>query len=213
MVLFFLRKSPTLDAVARHASLVREGAGCLRRLVTEWRSMSSCAEDLRYIEEEADRIVHEISNETERTFLLPLDKEDIHEFIHALDDILDNLEEAVHRMSIYDLPEAHPALADVARLIMAATREIADGVALVRDRAFAAERLSACIRTIHELENQGDRLHREFLAKNLGKDTPNRFDDFVVLLKWKEVFQLLEDTLDRCEDIGMIFARIRLKYS
>jgi hypothetical protein len=143
---------------------------------------------------------------------LPLDKEDLSRLTESLDDVIDLVEQAANRLKIFGIPDTNPDLQAFASLIVQAAEQIHKGVLLIVDRKMQSEEYVGCLAKLEHLENEGDRLHRRLLEKLMGPN-PSDFDgDLLKLIKWKEIFQTLEDTLDRCEDIAVIFSRLKTKY-
>jgi len=169
---------------------------------------------LQTLEREADELVRRITDDIEKTFVLPLDKEDIADLTESLDDVVDNLEEAVNRLNIYNISKGNDALGDFSELIKQAAVQIHEGILMIKERRIASDDFASCGKMLHDLESQGDKLHRKVLENLMA----GRFsflingNDCLSILKWKEIFQTLEDTLDKCDDIGKLFARLRIKY-
>jgi uncharacterized protein Yka (UPF0111/DUF47 family) len=83
---------------------------------------------------------------------------------------------------------------------------------MIKDRKMESTEYDACCKSLHDLESEGDRLHREVLEKLLGEGSDDFGKDPLSIIKWKEIFQTLENMLDKCEDISVVFSRLRIKY-
>ena len=158
-------------------------------------------------EQDGDMLTHDIMKELNKTFLTPIDREDIHALASRIDDVLDLLWAATDRMVVYkiDKPtsEAISIVEDLqmtAEILKKALRELR-----AKDYVHVQEH---CIE-INRLENRIDRKYRDALGKLVNSSG----GDAVYIIKWKDIYQLLEDASDRCEDIANILETIVLKYA
>jgi hypothetical protein len=102
---------------------------------------------------------------------------------------------------------------DFSLLISRSARKVHEGILMVRERKLTSENFASCIKSLHEFENQGDKLHRKVLEDMIGKCSPDYGGENILsIIKWKEVFQTLEHTLDICEDFAAFFGILRIKY-
>lgn len=162
------------------------------------------ATEINNLEHKGDEIIHEIFTRLNQTFITPLDPEDIHALSSKLDDVMDGIEDAVHRMVAYKLnpiPETVIALVEVIHSC---------GIVLVK--AFQAleknEKLMVHCIEINRLENEADRLVRSAVADLFDKEK-----DPILLIKLKEVYEFLEATTDRCEDVADVLQNVVVKNS
>jgi predicted phosphate transport protein (TIGR00153 family) len=212
--MFFPRKSKIFDELLKQSSIVKEAAQVFQKITLDWKQLKGGSSALQMLERRADELVHTITDDIEKTFILPLDKEDIAELTESLDDVVDNLEEAVSRLNIYKIAKANDALEEFSELIKQAAVEIHKGILMIKERKMASEDFASCGKMLRDLESQGDNLHRNTLEKLMGNHSSSFINgnDYLSILKWKELFQILEDTLDKCDNIGKLFARLRIKY-
>ncbi len=167
------------------------------------------SERLGILEDEADTIVHEIVHELffDHTRVTE-EKGDIRYFAHNLDNVIDGIEKAVRRLTFtHTLPES---VSEFAPVILEASREISMAVHCLRDMRCEEGSLEAhCIR-INELENEADEINRRWLRRLM--TTPTKTPDEVLeRLLLKEIVEILEDTMDQCEDVANILETFRLK--
>lgn len=212
--MFLPQKSKIFDELLKQASIVKEVAEVFHNMTRDWGQLENGASTLQTLEREADKLVHRITDDIEKTFILPLDKEDIADLTESIDDVVDNLEEAVNRLNIYEISKGNDALEDFSELIKQAAVQIHKGMLMVKERKIASEDFASCGKMLRNLESQGDKLHRKVL-EHLMAGRPSSLvngNDCLSILKWKEIFQTLEDTLDKCDNIGKLFARLRIKY-
>lgn len=212
--MFFPRKSKIFDELSKQSSILKEAARVFHNIMHDWGQLKNGSFALQTLERQADELVHSITDDIEKTFILPLDKEDIAELTESLDDVVDNLEEAVSRLNIYEISKGNNALKDFSELIKQSAVQIHKGILMIKERKIALEGFASCGKMLRDLESQGDKLHRKVLENLMNKRSSSfvNGDDYLSILKWKEIFQTLENTLDKCDNIGKLFARLRIKY-
>lgn len=211
--MFFLRRTEIFDKLDRQSTIVKEAAQVFYDITHEWGQLKKGSSALLKLERAADELVHGITDEIEKIFVLPLDKEDIEELTESLDDVIDNIEEAVNRLNIYKISEGNDALRDFSELIRQSTMHIHEGILMIKGRKMASEEFASCVKILRALEREGDSVHRNVLESLMGDGASFlNGGDYLSILKWKEIFQTLEDTLDKCDNIAKLFARLRIKY-
>lgn len=210
--MFLPKKSKIFESLAIQAEMLEKAALVFKNLTEDFARLKDLAQALELLENNADKQVHVINEEIQKFFILPMDKEDIKELSEGLDDIIDNLEQVSNRLKIYQIPHTHEALQKFAELLYEAALEIHRSVLLIRDHKLESAEFVAAFKNLHTLENEGDKLHREVLEKLLGQNSSEFDSDPLSVLKWKEIFQTLEDTLDICEDLAILLERLRIKY-
>jgi len=141
-----------------------------------------------------------------RTFVTPLDPEDIRAIASRLDDIIDYTQAAAERLLLYHVKEPYPASLELADTLVQATKEVQRVVGMLRDMGHRQEILTGCIE-INRLENQGDKLYREALGNLFRKG------DVMELLRWKEIFEQIEQAIDQCEDLADVVESVIVKHS
>ncbi len=191
----FLQQS---ELIADAARLLLQGAKAGNSKLAE------VAGQISTLEHKADEIIHEIFTRLNQTFITPLDPEDIHALSSKLDDVMDGIEDAVHRMVAYRLePIPEPVVA---------LSEVIYGCAIALQRAFEALEknntlMEHCIE-INRLENEADRIVRAAVA-----DLFANTKDCIYLIKLKEIYEFLEATTDRCEDVADVLQNVVVKNS
>ncbi|MGB6877740.1 MAG: DUF47 family protein [Candidatus Acidiferrales bacterium] len=160
------------------------------------------AEKIKDIEHTNDNITHTLMNKLNRTFITPFDREDIHELASKIDDVLDLTDAAASRLVTYRISEIRPGVPDLSRVLMAATKEV---VAAVRVLEKKEEVLNHCIE-IHRLENEADRVCRDLIGTLFEQEK-----DPILVIKWKEIIEVLEFATDKCEDVANVVETITLK--
>ncbi len=162
------------------------------------------ARDIRDCEHEGDRITHDIIDRLNHTFVTPIDREDILALSSALDDVVDYIEEVADYLGLYKIEAPMDQAVKLARVLRAASKQAS--AAMPRLRGF--HDLSEHTVEINRLENEGDRIAREAVA--------SLFDggiDPMVVIRWKDLFQRLEDAIDAIERVAYILEGVVIKNS
>ena len=190
------------------AAAAARAARTFHELATDWTNVSAYAETISHIEREADEITHHLATKTNRTFVTPLDKEDIRELAGALDDITDAVEAASGRVVLYRLTTTRPDVEPLAALLVkitALTHEAVSALPHVRDSA----QIEHLLISIHQLENESDRAYRQALQDLF--DAPGL--DAISIIKWKEIYDRIEIAIDKCEDVANVVESVVVKYA
>jgi hypothetical protein len=185
---------------------VVKGAQLLLELVRNPGRAAELRHQIEEVEHEGDITTHEIADRLNRTFVTPFDHEDIHDLAGRLDDILDNIEATADRMFLYEAGTPGPEMIALVEVLAEATQVLQKAVTGLRDMKNARRILDYCIE-IHRLENVGDEDSRLALA-NLFKTS-----DAIYALKWKELYDHVEEALDKCEDVASIVEGIVVKHT
>jgi uncharacterized protein len=196
------------DLFNRSATNILEGARVLHDMMNLYVDVDRKARHLKDIEHSGDEITHEVFGALHRTFVTPLDREDISSLASALDDVIDWIEEIARRMYLYRIDEPTPIARRFARVILEQAEQIARAVPLLEERK-QADQLSAATQELHRLENEADDLLAEAIAGLYDGVT-----DVPVLIKamrWNDLYQLLEDTTDKAETVATVLNTIALK--
>jgi predicted phosphate transport protein (TIGR00153 family) len=157
-------------------------------------------------EQEGDMLTHDIMKELNKTFLTPIDREDIHALASRIDDVLDLIWAAVDRMVVYKIEKPTPEVISIAEDLQMTTDILKTALRELRAKQYTRVQ-EHCIE-INRLENRIDRKYRDALGKLVNSD-----NEPVYIIKWKDIYQILEDASDRAEDIANILESIVLKYA
>src|SRR5579862_799920 len=183
---------------------LNRAAELLDLLLSDYPDHRERAAEIRELEHEGDRIVHDIYNHLNQTFVTPIDREDILALASALDDIVDYIEEVADYLGLYRIEAPTDQSIRLAKVLRDATRQIAE--ALPHLRGF--KDLSRYTVEINSLENEGDRITREAVAA--------LFDggiDPMVVIRWKDIYERLEAAIDATEHVANIIEGIVIKNS
>jgi uncharacterized protein len=190
------------DYFNQHAALCVKGAKELVALMTNFNDLDIRVHAIEMIEQEADRITYATIDTLHKTFITPLDRDEIHKLITRMDDILDLMEDAAQTVSLYDIQVITPEAKRLAELCLACAEKVQAAVALLHNMDNSRQILALCVE-IDRLESDADHVMRAALSK-LFRDEP----DVRNLIKLKAIYEILENVTDRCEDVSVIIEGI-----
>ena len=196
------RELSFFDKFTELAFNVDAGAKALVEMLDNYKDAPIQAENIKTLEHKGDNITHDLMIHLNQTFITPFDREDIHALASKVDDVLDLTDAVAGRLIIYRVERIRPGVVDLARILALATGEM---VAAMRVLENHNDILKHCIE-INRLENEGDRLCRTLIA-GLFEDEK----DPVELIKWKEIIEVLETAIDKCEDVANVLESVVLK--
>jgi predicted phosphate transport protein (TIGR00153 family) len=189
------------------AELNVEAAAKLLELITaEDARRGPLAEAIKRYEHQADEITHEVVSRLDRSFITPLDREDIHMLASRLDDILDRIDGTARRTVIFRPGSAPKGAVMLAEVVHRATERLLDAVKVL-DGGKTQVVINACIE-VKRMEEEGDAIYHEWLAKLFDGQT-----EALSVMKWKEIYDTLEKTLDQAEDVANVLESIAIKHS
>jgi hypothetical protein len=172
----------------------------------DFSAMESNTKAIHDIEHDNDMLTHEVIRKLNQTFLTPFDREDIHSLASRMDDILDLMWGAAQRAQLFKLKESTKEAADLAKTLASMIELVYKTFNYLRERKYPYIQ-DLCVE-IHGLENQGDEIFRATLGKMF-----DEMKDPILIIKWKEIYENLENATDRCEDVANILESIVLKYA
>jgi len=185
---------------------VNRGAISLVEMMDNFGVAEVKAKEIYEAEQEGDMITHEVLRRLNKTFITPLDREDIHSLISRLDDVLDLIWASADRAVLFKLNNPLPEAAELAKTLHETTEIITKAINCLKDKKYSYIQ-EYCIE-INRLENRCDRIFREALVKLF-----DNIKDPIIVIKWKEVYEHLEDASDKCEDVANILESIVLKHA
>jgi predicted phosphate transport protein (TIGR00153 family) len=182
-----------------------EAAQQLQNLFDHYDDVENRVAQITELEHRGDFIVHEVMHLLMHTLIIPLDSEDIERLISALDDAVDKIEATAVRMLIFRIEAPTDRARQLARIIHSGAKELHLAMPNLREKK-NFRLVNAHIVEINTLENNGDRVLREALVEIV-----NHRDDMFNLLRWKEIYEMLEETTDRMEDVADVLQRVIIK--
>jgi len=201
---FIPREEKFFELFVDDANNVLAGARLLEEFFRSYDQRERIASQLRDLERKGDGLSHDIGQKLEHTFVTPFDREDIHQLISRLDDVLDFVEEVADTCILYKIDAPTQTAQAQAEIITRQCEEIMR--ALEKLKGF--KEIGPHWIEIHRLENDGDRIVRQAMA-----DLFTDGADPMEVIKWKDLYALLEDTIDACEDVANVIERIVVKHA
>ena len=181
-----------------------QAARLLDRMMGSWPDDSGLGREILKAEQEGDRITHDIIQRLNSTFVTPIDREDIYALATQVDDIVDFAEEAADFLGLYKIEAPMAQAQALTKVLVAACEQLAAGLEYLRD----FKDLDKYWIEIHRLENEGDRISRDAVASLFS----NGIDPMVVI-RWKDIFAVLENAIDATETAAQILEGIVIKNS
>ena len=207
MIKLFPREENFLPQFVRAAEIILEAARALDQLAADFTDVELKVARIKHLEHEGDQVAHQTFALLSRTWITPIDREDIHALVKALDDVLDFMDAAANRFVLYKIPAARPGLKQATEIIVQSADAIRRAVGFLGDLKNSPQILELCVE-INRLENEADSLNRISIGRLFDSEK-----DPITLLKWKEIYEVLEEATDRCEDVANVLEQIVLKSS
>ena len=193
------------DYFSAHADQLVLGAIELKALMSNVSELTQRKRNIESIEHEADKITHQTMKLLHETFITPLDRDEIHQLITRMDDILDLMEDVSQCMFLYDISAVTEETRQLAQICLDSTEKVKEAVRLLPNMKNSAAILDHCAK-IDRLESDADHVMRSAMAKLFREEADTRH-----LFKMKEIYQLLESVTDRCQDVANIIEGIVLE--
>jgi predicted phosphate transport protein (TIGR00153 family) len=200
----FPREERFFDLFAEDAANVLAAARRLEAMLRSYDDLEQRSKELFAMEHHGDEISHAIGRRLNTTFVTPFDREDIHALISALDDVLDLIEEIGDTFILYRIDAPTPASIEQAGIIVKQCEQLHEAFTKLGDY----QGLEHYWIEVHRLENEGDRIARAAVASLFSTKTKA-----TELVKWKDIYALLEECIDKCEDVANIIERIVVKHA
>jgi len=185
------------------ADELMKGAQLLEEMLASERPIWDKADEIKEVEHKCDFLTHEIIQRLNRTFVTPIDREDIHALARSLDDVMDAIDASATLVRLYRLEVVRFGANELARIISACTKE----VRLALEALESKKGVSAHSVEINRLENEADRTHQQAVSRLFDDER-----DPIVVMKWKETLDFLEDATDRCEDVANVLEGVMVKH-
>jgi predicted phosphate transport protein (TIGR00153 family) len=189
------------------ATKIEEGGELFLDMVEHYEYSEPKIVKLKELEHEADVITHRTYEKMHKTFLTPIDREDIYALVNKMDSILDMIEASAARMSLYKVKIPAKEIINQAKILNAAIKKVKYIVHAMRNMKNAKMIIDACVE-INTLENEGDIVMRMTMTRLFEQEK-----DPIELIKWKEIFERIEEAIDVCEDVANIVEGIVLKHA
>jgi predicted phosphate transport protein (TIGR00153 family) len=194
-----------IGALEEQGANLLKAADALVELVSSYDRVNERKVSIKDIEHKGDDIAHNLYLLLDKTFVTPLDREDISSLTGKVDEVLDYIDGTADRFVLFKISKPTPYMIELAKILLSATQEV--HVLLTKLRGFknSAELIEHC-RNINKYEHEADSIYRLAIAELFeGKDA-------IEIIKFKEIYQILEDAVNRCQDVADTFEDIALKY-
>ncbi len=198
------RDDKYFDRFSEMAERIYEAAKTWDKFFRRESPVGAVADQIKRLEHECDEISHEILRGIDRTFITPIDREDIHQLAVRLDDVIDLIDGGVRRIALYNISEPTPRSARLSQIIVQITEVLVKAVAALQKQKGVIEH---CIR-IKQLENEGDVAYHEAVASLFREETRP-----IEVIKWKDVYENMEACIDHCEAVAHLLESVVLKHS
>jgi predicted phosphate transport protein (TIGR00153 family) len=196
------QKREFFDLFTQAADNARAIARALVELLGEWPEGRERLRDIRELEHEGDRLTHAVIDLLNRTFVTPLDRDDMYRLATAIDDVCDHIDEAADNIDAYEVRDVPERARQQAEVIHRAASRLCEAVALLEGFRDARKQLVA----LRELEDEGDRLAREAIAELFRSES-----DPLTIIRWKDIHEQLEEAVDACENAADVLEAILVK--
>ena len=191
-----------------HATKSVEAAKLLLEMLEHTDRKESLALDIGEKESNGDRLTHETVKRLHETWITPLDRYDIHSLISRLDDVLDFIEAVAERLVLFNITEVRPQAIELARVLLKSCEHMQKAMAFFpKLAANGKELLDLCVE-INRLENEADAIYRRAIAELYTKG-----NDPIEVMKWRDIFDNIEEATDRIEDVANIVEGVVLEYA
>ncbi len=201
------REGKFFDLFNAHAERIVEGSHELAAMIGTFKDLDAHAQRIDAVERAADKITHECMTLLHKTFITPFDRDQIHQLISTMDDILDLIQDVAESVALYDLRSVTPEARQLAEICQRCCERVKTTVGLLTD-VKRSEAILKCCEEIDRLESDADRVMRSALSKLFREE-----NDLKQVMKLRVVYELLETITDRCEDVANIVEGIVLENS
>jgi hypothetical protein len=190
------------DFLALADELLR-GSRLLEEMLAGAHPVWDKADEIKEVEHKCDFLTHEIIQRLNRTFVTPIDREDIHALARSLDDVMDAIDASATLIRLYRLESVRTGARELARIISGCAKEVRLALeALEQHKGLMTHAVE-----INRLENEADRMHQQAVTKLFDEER-----DPIAVMKWKETLDFLEDATDRCEDVANVIEGVVVKH-
>jgi predicted phosphate transport protein (TIGR00153 family) len=203
---FLPRETSFFDFFEQHAALTIEGTKEFLSMVTTGANVAAKCRRISDIEHETDTITHRCVEALHKTFITPIDRDSIHRLITRMDDVMDYVEAAAERIELYEISTMTSDVRDLSDVLHRSAQQVEAAIRELRTLKDTQHTLKLCI-DINRLENEADAILRRSVARLFKEER-----DPIMVIKWKEIYENLENASDRCEDVANIIEGVILEH-
>ena len=201
------REAKFFDLFEQMAKTMMKSAKELKNLVDNWGDVEAKVALINEIEHEGDATTHQIMYQLNRTFITPFDREDITLLAHALDDVIDLIHASADTMLLYKVKTPGLRAKELADIIVQIVGVVEQAIPQLRHRGDVQKMLNYCVE-INRLENVADKIYRAALTELFGNSM-----EIAEVIKWREIYQQMENATDKCEDVANVLEGVALKHA
>ena len=203
---FFPKEIDFFEIFDRAALNLTKAATLLVSLMENFSNVETLAKEIYEVEQEGDILTHEIMKKLNKTFITPIDREDLHALASSLDDVVDLIWASVDRLTVFKIKEPTKEAIAMSKDLLMTAEVIHKAIHKLKEKNYPYVQ-EYCIE-INRLENRIDRDFRDALGALF-----DEVKDPIFIIKWKEIYEHLEDASDKCEDVANVLEAIVLKYA
>jgi uncharacterized protein Yka (UPF0111/DUF47 family) len=216
------REMKFFDMFDEFAATLVQAAKKFHEMVTVFDKLEIRSHEMKRDEDACDASVEKIIKALDRTFITPFDREDIHTLATSMDDIMDNMEKTAYRLEVFRIDRPTPEAVELARIIRESCNRVEAAIKLLRDLR-NSEKIHTLLREIGQLENDADKVYRKadaalfanLLTSGHMTPAPGAHEatpvDVLMLIKWREIYEWLEETVDACKTVANVISEIVIK--
>jgi len=201
------RSDDFFDDFEKLAATTVEGTRLFKAMLDDYTDVARKVQAIKEVEHRGDDITHRAFERLHTTFITPFDRTEIHRLLSRIDDVLDLTDAAAERLGLYEIHTVLPDARELAGVLVAAAETMLRALRGLRDVKNPAQVLEAC-KQVNVCENQGDTLIRRAIA-----DLFKSGQDPLTVMKWKEILDLIEDGIDRAEDVANVIEGVVLEHA
>ena len=201
------RQTNFFDFFEKHAAITVEAGAELAKLTHDNANIDEIARRIKQLEHQADEVTHACMEMLHKTFITPIDRNDIHRIASKLDDITDYIDAVARQMDLFEVDTVPESVKEAVIVVHQATQAVERAVKGLRNMRNPTAILGECVR-INELENQADGIKASSVAKLFREET-----NAIVVFKWNQIFQALENVTDACEDLANVVEGVVLEHA
>lgn len=199
---FLPREKDFFVLFERQAENIAAGAAAFSNMLEHYTGVPEQVQAIKAIEHSGDEITHQIFRKLNQTFVTPFDREDIHELCGTMDDVIDLIDAAASRFVLYRIDKVRAGTTELSKVLNLATMELSAAIHAITSPTRALQRVIE----INRLENESDRICRILIAQLFEEEK-----DPVTIIKWKEIYEVIETAVDKCEDVSNVIESVILK--
>jgi predicted phosphate transport protein (TIGR00153 family) len=196
------RNEDFYDQFVTLAEQLRVGSGLLEEMLARDPAIWDKAEEIKEVEHKCDHLTHQIISRLNTTFVTPIDREDIHALAKSLDDVMDAVDACAKVIRLYKIGTVRYGARELAHVVSLSVDQVRHALEALEKKTGVAQRAVE----INRLENEADRIHEESLRRLFDEER-----DPVMIIKWKEILDFLEEATDRCEDVANLLEGVVVK--